>query len=327
MSTTNNNENIDDLVSISIEMDENKEKKEEKEKEEEERKKEERKRKNKEATLRCRKQKKEKKEKKKKYLEIYKGVKELAKFNNKNENEIKKELGIKTNRKLVNIFDEEDYRRQESLRDRTHHREELERIFGDNPRPLEVADEKYEEELKKFERNQRRRINYAKQKQNMLALFAQDRNKKEQEEIIKEEKLMEIRAENQKKKMPEIIAGIRNFVNNPDRWAKQKEKEEEERRKKEEKLIKELEKYNIYFEKKEKKPEKNEKNEEKDEEEEPKEEPKDEEKPENKEEKEEVEEEDDDEPTFREENGEFVVLNNKKFFAKINKNQLFNKKI
>ena len=326
MSTTNNNENIDDLVSISIEMDENKEKKEEKEKEEEERKKEERKRKNKEATLRCRRQKKEKKEKKKKYLEIYKGVKELAKFNNKNENEIKKELGIKTNRKLVNIFDEEDYRRQESLRDRTHHREELERIFGDNPRPLEVADEKYEEELKKFERNQRRRINYAKQKQNMLALFAQDKKKEERDEIFREEKPII-----KKEKNEELIAGIRAFCADPNRWKKEKEKEEEEKRKKEEKLIKELEKYNIFFEKnqeeKEKKPEKIEKNEEKAEEEEPKEEPKSEEKPGSKEEEGEVEEEDDDEPTFREENGEFVVLNNKKFFAKINKNQLFNKKI
>ena len=180
MANNNDNENIDDLVSISIEMDENKEEKEEKEKEEEKRKKEERKRKNREATLRCRQQKKEKKEKKKKYLKIYKGVQELAKFNKKNVNDVKEEFGIKTNRHLVNIFDEEDYRRQESLRDRTHHREEFERIFGDKPRPLEVADEKYEEELKKFERNQRRRINYAKQKQNMLALFAQDKKKKKE---------------------------------------------------------------------------------------------------------------------------------------------------
>ena len=314
MSTTNNNENIDDLVSISIEMDEDKEKKEEKEKEEEERKKEERKRKNREATLRCRKQKKEKKEKKKNYLKIYKGVKELAKFNKKNENEIKNELGIKTNRKLVNIFDEEDYRRQESLRDRTHHREELERIFGEQPRPLEDADDKYEEELKKFERNQRRRINYAKQKQNMLALFAQDKKKQERDEIFREEKPLI-----KKKKNEEMIADLKAYCADPNRWEKEKEKEEEEKKKKEKEMIDFFKKFNFLIEEKEKKPEKIEKKEEE-------EEPKSEEKPESKGEEGDIEDSDSDQPTFKEENGEFVVLNNKKFFAKINKNQLFNKK-
>ena len=155
MATDNNNENIDELVSISIEMDEDKEKKDEKEKEEEERKKEERKRKNKEAMLRCRQQKKEKKEKRKKYNKKYKGIKELIKFNNKDEKEVKKELGIKTNHHLVNIWEEEDYRRQESLRDRTRHRQELERIFNGGPGEKlascsDSGDDNDEEELKKF---------------------------------------------------------------------------------------------------------------------------------------------------------------------------------
>ena len=320
----NNNENISDLLSISIEMDEEMEKKKEKE--------EERKRKNREATLRCRKEKKEKKEKRKKYNKLYKGVKELAQFNNKNEKEIKKELGIKTNRHLVNLWEKEDYERQESLRDRTRHRQEMERIFGGGSGEklascsVSADDNDEDEELKKFYRNQRRRINYAKRKENMLALFAQDKNKKEKEEIIKEDKLREIRMKNQKKKMPEIIAGIRAFCADPDRRVKEKEKEEEEKRKKEEKLIKELEKYNIFFEKNEKKEEKNEKKEEKIEKKEEEEEPKSEEKPESKGKEGDIEDSDSDQPTFKEENGEFVVLNNKRFFAKINKNQLFNKK-
>ena len=317
----NNNENISDLLSISIEMDEEMEKKKEKE--------EERKRKNREATLRCRKEKKEKKEKRKKYNKLYKGVKELAQFNNKNEKEIKKELGIKTNRHLVNLWEKEDYERQESLRDRTRHRQEMERIFGGGAGEKLAScsvsgdDNNDDEELKKFYRNQRRRINYAQRKENMLALFAQDKNKKEKEEIIKEDKLREIRMKNQEKKMPEIIASIHNYCNDPDRWAKEKEKEEEEKKKKEKELLDFFKKFNFGEEKKQKKEEKKPEKEEK----KPKKEEKNPEKePENPEEEGDVDDSDSDQPTFKEENGEFVVLNNKKFFAKINKNQLFNQK-
>ena len=320
----NNNENISDLLSISIEMDEEMEKEKKKE--------EERKKRNREATLKCRQKKKEKKEKRKKYNKLYKGAKELAKFNNKDEKEIKKELGIKTNKHLVNLWDEEDYRRQESLRDRTRHRQEMERIFGGGSGEklascsVSGEDNDNDEELKKFYKNQRRRINYAQRKENMLALFAQDKNKKEQEEIIKEEKLREIQMENQKKKMPEIIAHIHNYCNDPDRWAKEREKEEEEKKKKEKELLDFFKNFNFEQEKNEKNQKKSEKKEEKIEKNKKEEEPKAEEKPENKEEDEEIGDSDSDQPTFKEENGEFVVLNNKRFFAKINKNQLFNEK-
>ena len=134
----NNNDNNDELFSISIEYDEKIGRKKEKE--------EERKRRNREATIRCRIEKKEKK--KKKYNKLYKDVKELARFNNNDEKEIKKELGIKSKRPKCKYYDEADYKRQESLRDYTRAKELVAKVFGEIPPSRNESDDEKEKEYK-----------------------------------------------------------------------------------------------------------------------------------------------------------------------------------
>ena len=92
--------------------------------------------------------KKKKKKKEKKYNKLYKGVKELARFNNNDEKEIKKELGIKSKRPKCKYYDEADYKRQESLRDYTRAKELVAKVFGEIPPSRNESDDEKEKEYK-----------------------------------------------------------------------------------------------------------------------------------------------------------------------------------